>query len=368
MRNYQQCTYCVMDTTDPDIVFDTNGRCNHCIEFEKQALDFQKTEKWSSKTLEQLIAEIKLSGRNKKYDCVLGVSGGVDSSYLAYQLKQLGLRVLLVHMDNGWDSYASVANIKNMVDILEFDYESYVLDWKEFQQLQLAFLKADVIEAETPTDIAISGCLHKVAAKYNVKYIIGGGNLSTEGILPAHWHYNHKDKKYLTGVNRIFGNPKLKNFPHFGFWEEVYYKVFKGIKMAYVINFFNFEKRQAIELLKDKLNWRQYGGKHHESYFTKFVQAYLLPAKFALDYRRATYSSMICSGQMSREDALNALQKFPYDPATIEEDLTYVAAKLDIDAHSLKAIIRRPAKSYKDYPNADKILQPIYKLYKWIKS
>lgn len=357
-----------MDTTDPDIIFDKGGRCNHCLGFEQQAADFKKTERWSNKTLQRLVTQMKNSGKHKKYDCILGVSGGVDSSYVAYQLKQLGLRVLLVHMDNGWNSHAAVANIKNMVDVLNFDYESYVLDWTEFRQLQLAFLKADVIEAETPTDIAIAGCLHQVADKHNVKYIIGGGNLSTEGILPNYWHYNHKDKKYLTGVNRIFGNPKLKKFPHFGFWEEVYYKLYRGIKMAYVINFFNFDKSEAIQLLKEKLNWKQYGGKHHESYFTKFVQAYLLPAKFALDYRKATYSSMICSGQLSREEALTSLQNIPYNPSTLEEELAYVAAKLDIDTNVLKTIIKRPAKSYKDYPNADRILQPVYKLYRWIKK
>ncbi len=366
MRSYQQCVFCVMDTTDPYIHFDSNGRCNHCIKFTAQIQHFKETNRWSEKHLAQIVKRIKQDGHNKKYDCILGVSGGVDSSYVAYQLKQLGLRTLLVHMDNGWDSQPSVANIRNIAHGLEFDYESYVLDWEEFKRLQLAFLRADVIEAETPTDIAIAGCLHRVAAKHRVKYIISGGNIFTEGILPGYWHYNSRDKRYLNDINRKFGNDNLKRFPHFGIFEETYYKFFRKIKMVYIINFFDYDRTTAMQLLEQKLGWQQYGGKHHESLYTKFVQSYLLPVKFAIDYRRATYSSMICSGIMDRETALKNLQSLPYDANNIGAVLKYIALKLGITTDELEKIIARPGKKFNSYKNTDVLLNTIYKIYRKI--
>lgn len=362
-RKYQQCVRCVMDTSDPHIYFDGEGHCNYCNDYlKKKAQEIDK--KYDPQKLERLVEEIKAKGKGKKYDCLLGISGGVDSCYVAYLLKSFGLRVLLVHMDNGWNSEEAVLNIKNIARILELDYESYVLDWEEFKDMQLAFLKASVIEAETPTDIAIMGALHRMAAKYGIRYIISGSNNATEGFLPKYWHYNAKDTKYLEGVQKQFGTKRIKKFPGFGLLTEAYFKFIKGIKIIYILNYFDYNKPEAMELLQEKLNWRYYGGKHYESRYTKFVQSFLLPKKFDLDYRRATLSNQICEGKITREEAVEELKTLSYNPATIETDKEYVAKKLGISRKELEDIINLPPKSFKDYPNDEKRLEFFYRVYR----
>src|SRR5215203_4952252 len=215
-RSYQQCTRCVMDTTDLEITFDDRGQCNHCTEFkERREQNYHGKER--DQMLDRLVDKLKRAGSRNEYDCVIGVSGGADSSYLTYLIKQRGLRPLAVHMDNGWNSDKAVLNIKNITRRLQIDYESYVLDWEEFKDLQLAFLKASVPEAETPTDIAIPAALHHVAAKYKIKYVLSAGNLATEGILPRSWHYDAKDLKYFNYIHDTFGSRPLKKFPTFGY-------------------------------------------------------------------------------------------------------------------------------------------------------
>jgi len=355
-----------MDTTDVDIRFDEQGVCNHCTNFFNRIASRVYQGEASEKELKTIIGKIRKSGRGKKYDCVVGVSGGIDSSYACYVLKQHGLRALLVHLDNGWNSEISVKNIKNLADILGFDYESYVLDWTEFKDLQLAFLKAGVPEMETPTDIAIPGALHKVAARFGVKYIISGGNFATEGILPKTWHYNAKDLTYLKYIHKKFGTRKLKNFPLFGFWQETYYKLVKGIKIIYLLNYVPYNKDEAMKLLESELGWRYYGGKHYESKYTGFVQSYILPEKFNIDYRRATFSTQICAGQMTREQALKLLETKPYQPETIQQEKEYVCKKLGIPVETFEEIMQQPAKIYRDYPNNEKQLEFFYKLYRKI--
>ncbi len=276
----------------------------------------------------------------------------------------MGLRVLLVHLDNGWDSDISVQNIKAVVKKVGFDYESYVLNWEEFRDLQIAFLKASVIEAETPTDIAILGSLHQVAARYGVKYVISGGNLATEGILPALWHYDAKDTKFFNAVHKKFGSKKIKNFPNFGFWKEVYYKFIKGIRIIYILNYIPFTKKDAVSVLETELNWKQYGGKHHESKFTAFIQSYLLPLKFNLDYRRATLSTQICTGEISRETALEELKSSTYNPDNFKYDIEYISKKLDLSVKEFETILNDKPKSYRDYPNNEMILKRLYSLYR----
>jgi N-acetyl sugar amidotransferase len=214
-REYQQCIRCVMDTTDPQIVFDEKGQCNHCAEFLGVRKKHIYTGKQGEEELERIVEQMKKDGKGREYDCLLGISGGVDSSYAAYLCREMGLRVLCVHMDNGWNSEEANLNIKNITRKLNFDYESYVLDWEEFKDLQLSFLKAAVPEAETPTDMAIVGTWHKLAVQYNIKYIISGGNMVNEGILPKCWHYNGRDVKYLNAIHDRFGKVKLKNYPTF---------------------------------------------------------------------------------------------------------------------------------------------------------
>jgi tRNA(Ile)-lysidine synthase TilS/MesJ len=226
-----------MDTTDLEITFDENGYCNHCTEFLNIRGKYNYQGKDSDDKLERMVGEIKRAGKGSAYDCVIGLSGGSDSSYLAYIAKEQGLRILAVHMDNGWNSEEAVANIKNITKKLGIDYESYVLEWEEFKDLQLSFLKASVPEAETPTDIAIIAALYYFAAKYNVKYIMGGGNLATEGILPKSWHYNARDLRYFNYINRTFGGRRLRKFPTFEYKKEMYFKLIKGIRMIYPINY-----------------------------------------------------------------------------------------------------------------------------------
>jgi N-acetyl sugar amidotransferase len=363
-RDYQECARCVMDTTDLEITFDAEGQCCHCSEFiEKRAKhNYQGSE--SDEAFDAMIAEVKRSGKGREYDCVIGVSGGADSCYLAYIVKERGLRPLAVHLDNGWNSEKAVQNLKTITSRLGIDYESYVLDWEEFRDLQLAFLKASIPEAETPTDVAIGAALHNVAARYGIKFIMSGGNLATEGILPKSWHYDVRDLKYFNYIQKTFGTRRLRTFPTFGYKKEIFYKLIRGIRMLYPLNFVPFVKEDATELLSQKFGWKPYGGKHHESRYTKFVQAYYLYEKFGIDYRRATLSTQICTGAIPRESALEQLKCSPYDLGKIEEDKLYIAKKLGIVKDELNSIINLPPKWYWDYPNDDKKLEFIYDAYR----
>lgn len=364
LRPYQQCTRCVMDTSDPEITFDEKGHCNHCNYYYSKLTNRTYKGAESDRELEKTIAAIKKSGKGKEYDCVVGISGGIDSCYVAYLLKKFDVRALLVHMDNGWDAEEAVKNIKYIAEKLGFDYESFVLDWDEFKDLQLSFLKASVVEAETPTDIAIPGALHKIASYYGVKYIISGGNFSTEGILPHLWHYNAKDTTYLKAIQNKFGTKKLKNFPSFGYLKEIYYKFVRGIRTVYILNYVDYKKDDAMALLKQELNWKYYGGKHYESKFTGFIQSYYLFKKFDLDYRKATLSSQICAGALSREEALKELEQLPYNMEKTNIEIEYISKKLGVDIAEFKSIIDAPAKTYRDYPNDEKKLEFIYKTYR----
>jgi hypothetical protein len=270
-------------------------------------------------------------------------------------------------MDNGWNSEEANLNIKNITRKLDIDYESYVLDWEEFKDLQLSFLKAAVPEAETPTDVAIAGALHKVAAKYGIKYIISGGNMVTEGILPKTWHYNAKDLKYMNAIHDKFGKVKLRNFPTFTYMEEIFHKLVKGTKMLYILGFYvPYNKDEAMALLKEKLDWKYYGGKHYESRYTGFIQSYYLFEKFGIDYRRAMLSSQICTGQVTREEALEILKTKPYNQERVDADKQYISKKLGISLPEFEELLRIPGKYYFEYPNSEKFLNFIYTMYRRI--
>lgn len=361
---YKQCSRCVMDTSDRYIVFDELGQCNHCTEFIERTSKLTYQGSRSENALNVQLERIKEDGKNNKYDCLIGLSGGVDSCYVAYVAKKKGLRPLAVHMDNGWNSEEAVNNIKNVCEKLGIDYQSYVLDWEEFKDIQLAFLKSSIVEIEMPTDTAIPGALHKIATENNIKYVISGGNYATEGILPDSWFYNPKDYKLLKSIHKTFGTRKLKSFPAFGFKSEAYYKLIKGIKMFYILNYVPFSKEEAIKTLERELNWKNYGGKHYESKFTGFVQSYIQPVKFNVDYRRATFSTQICTGEISREEALKELEKLSYNTDTIEAEKEYVSKKLGISIEEFERIMNEPVKTYKDYPNNEKTLNFLYRLYR----
>jgi len=366
LRSYRECSRCVMDTTDPHITFDSAGHCCHCTEFVEKRARHIYHGKESDAALDKLLESIKRAGRRGKYDCVIGVSGGADSSYLAYIITERGLRPLAVHMDNGWNSEKAVINIKNVLRGLGIDYESYVLDWEEFKDLQLSFLKASVPEAETPTDVAIPAALHSVAAKHGIKFILSGGNLATEGILPKSWHYDVRDLTYFNHIHRTFGTRPLKSFPTFGYKKEIFYKVVKGLRMAYPLNYVPFIKDDAIKLLRHKFDWRPYGGKHYESTYTRFIQSYYLYEKFNIDYRRATLSTQICVGEIDRCRAVEQLRSKPYDVDEIDAAKRYIAKKLAVDKDEFERIMRLPAKRYWDYPNDERRLSFIYDTYRRI--
>jgi len=353
-----------MDTSDLEIKFDSLGNCNHCNNYFNNFTKLQYQGEASDKIIRDIVKKIKDTGRRSKYDCLIGVSGGVDSSYVAYLVKELGLRPLAVHMDNGWDSIEAVENIKNICNKLDIDYQSYILNWHEFKDIQISILRSSIPEVEIPTDVAIAATLHKVAAENSVKYIISGGNLATEGILPDSWFYNPKDAKLLKAIHKKYGTMPMKDFPLFDYKKELYYKFVRGIRIVYLLNYLPFSKEDAILTLADKLDWKVYGGKHHESKYTSFVQSYIQPVKFNIDYRKATLSNEICSGKITREHALNELKEASYDVETISLQKKYVCKKLDISIVEFDRIMRLPVKTYKDYPNSQKKLEFIYDVYR----
>ena len=367
-RIYKICTRCVLDTSDQHITFDEKGHCNHCNDYYKRLKQLSYTGKISDNILTEMIAEIKKAGKRQKYDCVVGISGGVDSCYVVYKMKELGLNPLAVHMDNGWNSEIAVQNIYSVCNKMGVDYESFVLDWEEFKDLQLSFLKSSIVELEIPTDIAIQGALHQTAAKYGIKYIISGGNYATEGLLPDSWFYNPKDSKLVKGIQNTFGSAKLKTFPFFDYKREIYYKYVKGIKIKYVLNHMPFSKTAAMELLKEKLGWKYYGGKHYESKYTGFVQSYIQPVKFGIDYRRATLATEICSGATTREKALIELKKPSFDSESVGLEMEYICKKFEISVEDFQNILKEPVKTYRDYPNDEKLTQKIYKTYHFLKK
>jgi N-acetyl sugar amidotransferase len=355
-----------MDTSDPEIIFDDKGYCNHCNNYFDTIFHKTYQGEESDHILEQLVKNIKKAGRHSNYDCLIGISGGVDSIYTVYLAKKLGLRPLAVHMDNGWNSELAVSNIEKVLRKLDLELYTHVLDWLEFRDLQLAFLYASVPEVETPTDIAIPAILHRIAQMHGIKYIFSGGNYITEGILPASWHYDAKDMKYLKAIHQKFGTKKLKTFPTFGYQHEMYYKLVKGIRMIYPLNFIHYNKKEATKLLELELGWKYYGGKHHESLYTKWAHSYFLYKKFNIDYRRATYSTLICSGEMSREEAHLRLTKPPFDPEIVTAENAYVCKKLGITTAEMEQILLNPPKSFRDYPNNKRKLEFIYKVYRKI--
>jgi N-acetyl sugar amidotransferase len=353
-----------MDTTDSQITFDDVGQCNHCSELlEKRAKHIYQG-KESDELLDRIVADIKGSGKGREYDCIIGLSGGADSSYLAYVVKQKGLRPLAVHMDNGWNSAGAVSNISDITKKLEIDYQSYVLDWEGFRELQLSFLRASVPEAETPTDIAIVGALHYFAAKYNIKYILSGGSLATEGILPKSWHYNSKDFKYFKHIHKTFGDGNLGTFQFYSYMREIYYKLIRGIQTIYPLNLVPYSNNDTVEFLMRTFDWKPFGGKHYESSYTRFIQSYYLYEKFGIDYRRAALATQICTGEIRRNDAIGQLQSKPYDANVIEKEMQYISKKLSISRDEFDRILSLPAKWYWDYPNDEKKLSFIYDAYR----
>jgi N-acetyl sugar amidotransferase len=329
----------------PDIVFDENGVCNYCKLHD--ALDRRyPLDKNSEKVLKSNINKIKEKGKNKRYDCIIGVSGGTDSTYVLYLAKKWGLRPLAVHFDNGWDSEIAVTNIKNATDKLDIDLYTYVMDWEEFKDLQISFLKASVPDAEIPTDIGIIGTLYLVANQERIKYVIDGHSFRTEGTSPIFWTY--MDGKYIESVQNQFGKMKLNKFPNVKMANLFYFSIIKGIHGFRPLEYMEYDKVAAGKILEKEIGWKYYGGHHHECIYTKFHHSYLLIKKFGIDYRKASISGRIRSGLISRNDALDYLKNNPY---IFEEDVVeYVIKKIGLSKKEFNRIMKKPLKTFLDYP------------------
>ena len=349
---YQICSNCVMDTTDSMIVFDDKGICDHCNTFYKSILPNWHTDERGQKELHALVARIKQAGQGKNFDCIIGMSGGIDSSYLTYIAKeQLGLRPLVFHVDAGWNSQEAVNNIEKMVDGLGLDLYTEVIDWEEMKDLQIAFFKSGVPHIDTPQDHAFFATMYKFAEQHKVKYILTGANLSTECIRnPIEWMYYQSDSLQLRDIHRQFGKRPLVSFPVTSILRhKIYLPYIKGIRVVRPLNHIPYIKAQAIELLVERFGWQPYPQKHFESRFTKFYEGYWLPKKFGFDTRRVQFSSLILTNQMTREQALEKLNRLPYDEETIAQDFEYVATKLGISVAELQGYMDAPNRSFKNY-------------------
>ena len=341
-----------MDTTDVDIEFDENGVCSHCRRYDSLKDKYLLEKGKREKELAKIVSLIKKKGQKKKYDCIIGISGGVDSSYVAYLTKKLGLRPLAVHLDNGWNSELAVDNIENILKKLDIDLYTYVLDWEEFKDLQLSFLKASVPDGEIPTDHAIVATIFKIASQMGIKYIISGSNFATEAVYAKKWSQGHYDWRYIKNIQKKFGTKKLKYYPYFTFLSLFYLKIFKGQRTIRILNYIEYIKSDAKRILEKELGWKDYGGKHYESIYTRFYQGYILPKKFNYDKRKYHLSSLICSGQITREEALKEISKEPYpSEQLLKEDREFILKKLDITEDEFEKILMLPNKSILDYPS-----------------
>jgi N-acetyl sugar amidotransferase len=345
-----------MDTTAAEITFDEKGICNFCHQYDNVIVKDLYVDKGGEESLGNLIKKMKKDGKNNQYDCLIGISGGVDSSYVAYLVKKIyGLRPLAIHLDNGWNSELAVANVENIVKKLDIDLSTSVLDWKEFKDIQKSFLKASVSNIEIPTDHAIWALLIKTAAKHKIPYIIAGNNVVTESIMPESWLYTSKDSKFIRAIHKLFGNVKLKTYPSLSTFDYVYYLLIKGIRWVPILNYINFVKSDAKQLLIDEFGWRDYGGKHYESIFTRFFHSYYLPVKFGYDLRKSYLSALVCSNQISRQEALEELQRPPIEQNLLKQDKDYIIKKLGLTPEEFDEIIIAPNKSYTDYPNNESV-------------
>lgn len=349
-KNQKQiCSRCILDSDIPGIAFDEHGICNYCKihdEMDRQ----HPLNRQGKKELKKIIKEIKIKGKGKKYDCLIGVSGGTDSTYCLYLAKKLGLRPLAVHMDNGWDSELAVSNIEQACRKLAIDLETKVLDWEAFKKIQLAFIKASVPEIETPTDLAIRPVLCKIAAEEGISYIINGQNFRTEGKIPLTWAYS--DNRYISYVCRKFGeNIDLKSYPRFTFKDFLYYGFIKKVKTIRILQYIDYRKDKVKNLLARQLDWRDYGGKHSESIFTRFLQCYILPQKFHIDKRKIHLSAEVRSGHLSRRLALARLKKPPITPEQAQNDQKYIIKKLNLTQEKFEKIMHDPPKTFLDYPS-----------------
>ena len=357
-RNYQICVNCVMDTTDSEIVFDAEGRCDHCATFYSKTLPNWNTGDLGKHRLEKMADSIRSQGADKDFDCIIGMSGGIDSSYLVYIAKEImGLRPLVFHVDAGWNSQVAVNNIERMVEGLNLDLFTEVINWPEMRDIQLAFFKSGVSHVDAPQDNAFFATMYKFASQHKVKTILTGANLSTECIRnPVEWMYYQSDSRQLKDIHRHHGSISLDTYPFTSIlWHKIWLPYFRKVKVLRPLDLIPYKKEEAKVTLQSRFGWQPYPQKHFESRFTKFYESYWLPKRFGFDVRRVQYSSLIVTEQMTRDAAIKLLQEPSYDPTTIDHEFEFVANKLEISRDELRKYLDMPLRTYRDYKSMSKL-------------
>lgn len=363
VNNQHMCVRCVMDTSDPCITFDDMGVCNHCREF-----DAVTSKRWfpnekGMQELEAMYKRLKQDNVDSTYDCILGLSGGVDSSYLALKLYEAGIRPLVVHVDGGWNSELAVHNIEKIIHYCGWDLHTIVIPWDEMRDLQLAYLKSGIANQDVPQDHAFFASLYHFAVRHNVRYVISGGNIATESIFPKAWHWSAMDAINLKAIHQRFGTKPLTSYHTIGFFKlYFYYPFIKRMKVLYPLNYMPYSKDKALQELREKLGYKEYARKHGESLFTKFFQNYWLPMKFGYDKRKPHLSSLIVSGQLTKEEALTELSKPLYDEKELKTDKEYIAKKLGVSQEEFEQILQMPSHRYSDFSNMERLYTAMKKI------
>lgn len=357
-RPYQICKRCVMDTTDSKIRFDQAGVCDHCITFDTKVMPNWHTDEQGENELMTIVDGIKAEGKGKDFDCIIGMSGGIDSSYLTYLAKEkMGLRPLVFHVDAGWNSQEAVNNIERIVDRLGLDLFTEVIDWEEMRDLQLAFFKAGVPHIDTPQDHAFFATMYNFAEKYNVRHILTGANYSTECVRnPIEWMYYQSDSVQLKDIHQKYGTRPLRNFPITSILRhKIYLRYWRKIQVVTPLNYLPYHKADAMRLLQEKYGWQPYPQKHFESRFTRFYEGFWLPTKFGYDVRRVQYSSLILTDQMTRAVAIERLKQPPLDPEIARQEFDYVATKIGITSDELRRYLEQPNRTYRDFKSQENV-------------
>ena len=347
---YRQCTRCIMDTTDPEITFDDRGVCNHCRRFDEELRPLWRPNAEGRQRLEKILETVRREGQGKEYDCIIGLSGGVDSSYMAYQVVQMGLRPLVMHVDGGWNSEVAVRNVESMCRKLKLDLQTFVVDWEEMRDLQVAFLRSGVANQDVPQDHAFFAALYAFAVRNGIRYVLSGSNYATEGILPSAWGYDAMDARQLRSIHRRFGEIPLRNYPTVSFYQYYFhYPYVKKMTVLKPLNFLPYVREEAVRELQREFGWKHYGGKHCESRFTKFFQYYFLPRRFGYEKRRAHLASLVVSGQMTRDQALAEMARPVYQEGELGADREYIVKKLRLRNEELEQFLTMPHKTFRDY-------------------
>ena len=352
MQNISICKRCVLDTSIPELVLGKDGICNFCRDFDSQIDNYILSKEQVKEKLANLSRLIKQDGGANEFNCIMGMSGGVDSSYVAHLAGQLELKPLVVHLDNSWNSEIAVKNVKNIVSKLDFKLHTHVINWKEFKDLQKSYFKASVVDLEVPTDHAITAIIYKLATRHGIKHVLSGGNYRTEHGLPRSWRWDKLDLRNLRHIHKSYGTVKLESYPTINNLKfNIWHRGFLRINQHLPLNFVNFKRNAATELLKQEYDWRDYGGKHHESLFTKFYQSHVLPKKYNIDKRKAHLSCLIRNFEMDRTEALNILQAPAYSNEDLAIERPYVLKKLGFSEVEFENFLEEKANPHESFKN-----------------